>query len=198
MSPTTDLGVRENSRLTALTGLVLFVLLALEGITILQLESMIVLHFVIGTLLVAPVLLKLATTGYKIVRYYTGVPAYVQEGPPPIIRRLLGPVVIVTSIGLFGSGVMLAVVGPKQIGSWLFFHKAFFVLWFMAMALHVLMHLGGMMNGFLDEYFVAKKKLLPGRGRRSLALLGTLAIGALLGAWALGQSHVWQGIFLGH
>ncbi|TAM85337.1 MAG: hypothetical protein EPN43_11715, partial [Jatrophihabitans sp.] len=65
-------GVEGNSRLTAVNGMVLLVLLAVEGVTILDVRGMITLHMYLGVLLVGPVVLKCASTGYRILRYYTG------------------------------------------------------------------------------------------------------------------------------
>ena len=50
---------------------------------------------------------------------------------------MLGPVVVLTSLAVLGTGVALALTG-REIGPWLFLHKASFVLWFGAMTLHVL------------------------------------------------------------
>jgi len=192
-----EIGVRQNARLTALTAGLLLVLLFLEGLTIVQIGSLIVLHFVIGFLLLAPVALKLGTTSYKIVRYYSGDAAYVAEGPPNIVRRLLGPVVMLLTIGLFASGVALAFVGPKNIGPWLFLHKASFVLWFMAMTLHVLIHLSGTLLAGVNEYFERRKRPLAGWSTRQFVLLGTLAIGVALGVWSLAFTSAWQHVILG-
>ena len=41
-------------------------------------------HMFIGMVLIPPVLLKLASTGYRFVRYYTGSQAYRAKGPPPL------------------------------------------------------------------------------------------------------------------
>jgi hypothetical protein len=49
----------------------------------------------------------------------------------------LGPVIVLLTVLVFGSGVMLAVTGPGQ-GPWLLLHKASFILWFCAMTIHVL------------------------------------------------------------
>ncbi len=192
MTDTAEVGVRENGRLTALTAGLLLVLLFLEGLTIVSIESLIVLHFVIGFLLLAPVVLKLGTTSYKIVRYYGGAPAYVAAGPPSLIRRLLGPVVIVLTVTLFASGVALAFVGPTHVGSWFFIHKASFVLWFMAMTLHVLLHFAGTVVAGADEYFLRKKHPLPGWVKRQFVLLATIAIGIGLGAWSLSYTSGWS------
>jgi hypothetical protein len=59
----------------------------------------------LGVLLIGPVLLKIASTGYRFVRYYTGSEGYVRKGPPAPIPRVLGPVVILTSLAVLGTGV---------------------------------------------------------------------------------------------
>jgi hypothetical protein len=130
-------GAEGNERLTAVTGAVLLVLFAAEGITILSVHKLLTLHFFVGMLLAGPVLLKIGSTGYRFARYYTGAAPYVRKGPPAPLLRLLGPVVVLTSCGVIGSGVALAFAGPGN-GPWLVAHKALFVLWFGAMTIHVL------------------------------------------------------------
>ena len=80
-----------NEQLTAMTGAVLLVLLAAEGVTIAAIvlrHQLLTLHFFIGFLMIGPVLLKLGSTGYRFVRYYTGAAPYVRKGPPaPLLRR---------------------------------------------------------------------------------------------------------------
>ena len=65
-------GPAGNARLTAWTGLVLLVLLAVEGVTLIDVRGLITWHVVVGALLVPPALLKTATTGWRMVRYYAG------------------------------------------------------------------------------------------------------------------------------
>ena len=133
-------GADGNERLTALTGAVLLVLLAVEGLTILRLGRLLTLHFFIGMLLLGPVALKAGSVIYRFARYYTGSAPYRRKGPPAPLLRLLGPVIMLLTAGVFGTGVILAVVGPRP-GPWLFLHKASFVLWFCAMTIHVLAYL---------------------------------------------------------
>jgi hypothetical protein len=130
-------GAEGNERLTAMTGAVLLVLLAVEGFTILRLGRLLTLHFFLGMLLLGPVALKAGSVIYRFVRYYTGSAPYRRKGPPALLLRLLGPVIMLLTACVFGSGVMLAVTGPGQ-GPWLLLHKASFILWFCAMAIHVL------------------------------------------------------------
>jgi hypothetical protein len=130
-------GVQGNEQLTALTGTVLLVGFALEGLTLLALGRLLTLHMFLGVLLIGPVLLKIGSTGYRFVRYYTRSEGYVRKGPPAPIPRMLGPVVVLTSLAVLGTGVALALTG-RAAGPWLFLHKASFLLWFGAMTLHVL------------------------------------------------------------
>ena len=130
-------GAEGNERLTAMTGAVLLVLFAAEGITVASVHKLLTLHFFVGMLVAGPVLLKIGSTGYRFARYYSGAGPYVRKGPPAPLLRLLGPVVVLTSCGVIGSGVALAFAGPGN-GPWLIVHKALFVLWFGALTIHVL------------------------------------------------------------
>jgi hypothetical protein len=117
---------------------VLLVLLAAEGATILQIGPLLTVHAFIGMLLVPVVLVKLATTGWRLTRYYLGGAEYVVRGPPHIVlRALVAPVVVASTIVVFGSGVALLALDERH-GTLVGLHKASFVVWFGAMSLHVL------------------------------------------------------------
>ena len=134
-------GAEGNERLTALTGTVLLLLLAAEGVTILRLGRLLTLHFFIGMLLLGPVALKAGSTIYRFARYYAGSVPYRRKGPPAPLLRLLGPVIIASTAGVFGTGIVLAVAWPVHRQPWLFLHKASFVIWFCVMTVHVLAYL---------------------------------------------------------
>lgn len=180
-------GVDGNERLTAMTGAVLLVLLAIEGLTVLRIHSLLTLHFFVGMLLIGPVLLKIGSTGYRFVRYYTGSVPYVRKGPPALPLRVLGPVVMITSIGVVGSGVALAFVGPGP-SLWLFAHKAFFVLWFCAMIVHVSWYAPQLprLLGTGSPHLERARQVLAGAGKRWLVLLAALAVGVLV---AIATAH---------
>jgi len=55
------------------------------------------------------------------------------------MRLLVAPAVVASTIGVFGTGVLLVVMHPQR-GIVLGLHKASFVIWFGAMSLHVLGH----------------------------------------------------------
>jgi hypothetical protein len=187
-----------NERLTAMTGAVLLVLLAAEGVTIVLKRQLLTEHFFIGMLLVGPVLLKMGSTGYRFVRYYTGSAPYVRKGPPAVLLRLLGPVVIATSVGVIGSGIALAVVGPGP-SPWLFLHKATFILWFGAMAIHVLWYAPRLPRLLTSRSagWDRARATLAGAGRRWMLLTAALAVGLVI---ALATYHLagnWTG-FMAH
>src|SRR5207237_4861462 len=104
-------GPPGNARLTTSTGLVLVVLLAVETLTTLSLRSYLPVHIFLGLLLLPPVALKLASTGWRFVRYYIRNEAYRHEGPPRLLLRMLAPLLVASTLTLFGSGVALIVAG---------------------------------------------------------------------------------------
>jgi hypothetical protein len=165
-------GARGNAFLTSLVGATLLVLLALEGATIPTIHRFLSVHIFVGMLLLGPVTLKLASTGYRFVRYYTGDRDYVRLGPPqPLMRFLVAPVLVISTITLFASGVLLLV--EPQRGMLLLLHKASFIVWFGAMAIHVLAYAVRAGRNVLDDFL---------RGRRAAWLvrlsLAVFAIGA--------------------
>jgi hypothetical protein len=96
------------------------------------------LHIFIGLLLIPPIALKLASTGYRFVRYYTRHVEYVLQGPPMLLMRILvAPGLVAATAALFSTGVALLVIGPGG-GVVLGLHKASFVVWIGAFAIHVL------------------------------------------------------------
>jgi hypothetical protein len=191
-------GAEGNERLTALTGCVLLVLFAAEGFTILSVHRLLTLHFFLGMLLIGPVLLKVCAVLYRFVRYYTGAEEYRRKGPPAPLLRLLGPVVMITSLSVVGTGVMLAIAGPSGAGTWLFLHKASFVLWFCAMTVHVLAYvwrLPRMISGDLvTRASYRAQEVLAGRPARFLLLAASLLTGLLLAMVTVHRSGIWLGV----
>src|SRR6478735_8033495 len=96
-------GTTGNRLLTSFNGLVLAVLLAAEGVTILWMGDLRTEHMFIGLVLIGPVVLKLASTGYRFARYYTHASPYVAQGPPVLPLRVLAPVLVITTLLVFAS-----------------------------------------------------------------------------------------------
>ena len=120
---------------------ILIVLLAVIGFTIPQLSQYIWLHLFVGLLLIGPVLLKMASTGYRFVRYYTRDAEYMRKGPPEIALRLIAPMVVISTIGVFATGIGLIIVGPTDRNPMLLLHKLTFIVWVVFTSLHILGHL---------------------------------------------------------
>jgi hypothetical protein len=189
-------GVAGNEHLTALTGVVLLVGFAIEGVTILRIGRLLTLHFFLGLLLIGPVLLKIGSTGYRIARYYTGAAPYVRRGPPALPLRLLGPFVIATSLAVLGTGVALAVVGPNN-GSWLFLHKASFILWLGFMTIHVLAHIWRL-PCILRAPSGQRSFRLAGGAGRWLLVAASLAVGLVIALLAVHLAGPWEAARFGH
>ncbi|MGC8473161.1 MAG: hypothetical protein ACP5PW_01970 [Candidatus Dormibacteria bacterium] len=189
--PTTllDEGPRGNERLTAGLAVLLLVVLALEGATLLLIRQSIVLHIFLGMVLVPLTALKLASTGYRIVHYYLGSRPYVRRGPPAIIPRLLGPVVAGLTVALLATGVVLVLIPPAP-SSLLTLHKVVFVLWFGAMTLHVLIHLIDLPGPVLADWRPGSAWLRGVTARRATVAAG-LAVGVVLGLAFLPASSGW-------
>jgi hypothetical protein len=176
-------GVEANSRITGSTGAVLFVLFAAEGATILLgVRAELPAHVFIGLLAVPPIVVKLASTGHRIVRYYLGDPRYVGKGPPPIILRILGPLVALTTIGVIVTGIVDLVSGPSHVLTSL--HKLCFLAWFVVMTIHVLGHLRET-PGLAAADWSGGPEPLRGTATRRLLLVGMLVTGLALAAWSL-------------
>jgi hypothetical protein len=145
-------GPAGNARLTSWVGLVLLVLIVAELVTLLDVTGLIGWHVGVGIALTAFTLVKSASTTWRMLRYYTGSRSYGVAGPPPLLLRGLGPLVIVTTLGVLGSGLALIAVGPAagresflsvlgQQLSALRVHQGFFVLFAVAVGLHLLARL---------------------------------------------------------
>jgi hypothetical protein len=186
-------GTDGNERLTAATGLVLLILLAVLGVTILRIRPLLNEHMFLGILLIGPVTLKLASTGYRFIRYYSSEARYRRKGPPATPLRLLAPIVVVSTIVVFGSGVALMLLGPSSRSTLLPIHKISFFVWVAATALHVLAHLADLPRalGSRSALLADVEASSTGRGGRTLALGGAILVGVLLGILSISQFAPW-------
>jgi hypothetical protein len=186
-------GTAGNERLTALTGVILLIGLAALGITIVRIGQLLDVHMFLGVALIAPVALKMASTGYRFARYYTSEPRYRGKGPPALALRLLAPFVVLSTVAVFATGVVLLLAGPGSRDPWVLVHKVSFIVWLAATALHVLGHLAD-----LPRILGTRQAILDGRssppdgGRgRTAALSASLAAGVALGVLAIADFAPW-------
>jgi len=131
-------GSAGNEQLTAIVAALLVLLLAVEGATLFDIRGLLTVHAFVGMLLLPLIALKLATVGWKMLRYYRRREEYVRRGPPhALIRALLAPVTVVSTVVLFATGVALLAL-DRTSGTVVGLHKASFVVWLGATSLHVL------------------------------------------------------------
>ena len=181
-------GPDGNERLTAASGVVLFLLLAAEGVTILSIRQLLSPHIFIGMLLIPPVALKLGSVGWRFMRYYRGAPGYRRKGPPLLPLRLLAPVSVVSTVALFGTGIALIVRGPGG-GIVLGLHKASFVVWLVATGIHVLAYLPRVPRLAAGDWRPSMR--LAGGGGRRLIVAGAIVAGAILAVATAGSADAW-------
>ena len=192
-------GVEGNTRLTAATGMVLFVLLAIEGVTLLSVRQMITLHVFVGVLLLGPVLLKSGSTLYRFVRYYGGTPAYTAKGPPHPLLRVLGPFVILSSLALLGTGVGLIFLGTNGSGWLLTAHQTCFWIWVALMTVHVLGHLWEAAGTAWTELRASLRgRAARARRWRYAAIVTALVIGVGAATMLLPTAAPWTSRPAGH
>ncbi len=103
-----------NERLTALASAVLLVLIVVELVSSASLRTLLPIHIFIGVGLSGPLVVKIGSTGYRFLRYYTRSPAFVRRGPPHLALRVLAPLLLVTTLVVIGSGIGLVVTGPER------------------------------------------------------------------------------------
>jgi hypothetical protein len=171
-------GADGNERLTAGAAALLFVLLAVEGVTIVFVRPLLSVHVFVGMLLIPPVALKLGSTGYRFARYYSRNRDYLAKGPPhPLMRFLVAPVLVVATVGVFATGVAILALGQRH-GFVVGLHKASFVVWFGAMGIHVLVYMLRLPRLIRAE--LRRRQVPTGAILRSGLLAGAIAAGAVL------------------
>ena len=138
-------------------------------------------------LLLGPVALKLASTGYRVARYYAGGRDYVRLGPPlPLMRFFVAPVLVLSTLALFGSGVALLAVPHR--GAILGLHKASFIVFFGAMTIHVLSYTPRALRHTLADLHGR----LPGGNRLRLTLaVAAVAAGVMIAIATYPLAHAW-------
>lgn len=189
-------GSDGNARLTAAAGAALLVLLAAEGLTLVGgVGRFLVPHVFIGLLIVPPILLKLASTSWRMTRYYRRVEEYVRRGPPHVLLRMLvAPVLVATTVVLIASGVIAVLVGHG--GFWLGIHKVSFVLWGIAFGVHVLGHLFELPPLLAVDWW--RRDRLGGRRLRQYLLALSLVAGLVLAIAAFPLARHWHpGFYFG-
>jgi hypothetical protein len=183
-------GPEGNERLTGATAAVLLVLLAVEGVTIVFLRPLLSVHIFVGMLLIPPVALKLASTGWRFVRYYTGGVSYLAKGPPHWFMRLLAPLVVVATAGVFATGVALILLGPQSgRGLVLGLHKVSFIVWVVVTGIHVLVYAARIPRLAAGDY--RRSERMDGSLLRRGAVAAALVAGVTLATATFPLAEAW-------
>jgi hypothetical protein len=200
-APTTDRerpvasvgGVEVNELLTSSVAALLAILLIAEGVTILNMRGLRGPHMFIGLVLIPPVALKLASTGYRFTRYYTGGPAYVAEGPPQLALRALAPVLVAATAMIFVTGVWLLLLGHRS-DQVLMLHKVGFIVWSGVFGLHFLAHLQRVGRSLRTAWGsgASHRPRTSGRGITAALVALSLCAGLLLALALLSQIGAWH------
>jgi hypothetical protein len=183
-------GSAGNEQLTAVVAAILLLLLAIEGATLLQLTSLLTVHAFVGMLLIPVVALKLASTGWRMLRYYRRGEEYLRRGPPHVVLRVLvAPVIVLSTTVLLGTGVVLLVLDQTR-GTVVGLHKASFFVWVGATGLHVLAHAAKLPR--------VLRTRAPGAAVRVGLAAGAVVAGLLLATVTLPQADRLQDRVTGH
>jgi hypothetical protein len=182
-------GPAGNRRLTALLGALLLVGILGELATLaLGLRQTLPAHVALGVALIPIVGLKLASTGWRMARYYTGDARYRGEGPPAPFLRGIAPLVAGSTLALLGSGVGLVVAGPQA----QFFraaHSASFALFVLVVGVHALAHLPKVRQLGLADWSSARRA--RGHALRRGAVAFAVVAGGAAGLAALQTAGPW-------
>jgi hypothetical protein len=192
-------GPAGNAVLTAWTGLVVLVLGVAELLTLFDVRGLISWHVALGALLVPPALLKTGSTGWRLVRYYLGHRSYIAAGPPVLLLRLLGPLVVVSTLGLLGTGVVLILIGEATGRSelvtllgfrvdWITLHQGAFLVWAVATGLHLLARI---VPAIRLTIVARRGRRVPGGPSRTVAVGVALVLATVLAVALVNVDGSW-------
>jgi hypothetical protein len=113
---------------------------------------------------------------------------------------LIAPVVVLTTVIVFATGVVLLFVGPSDRGSWVEIHKVSFIVWLVFTSLHVLGHLARLrpLVRVGDERLTSGTP--AGAAGRRIALVGAIVGGIVLALVLIPEYSPWtaKGAFPHH
>jgi hypothetical protein len=186
-------GVERNTLLTSTVAAALAILLAAEGLTLLNMRGLLTEHMFIGLMLIPPVLLKLASTGYRFARYYTGAPAYRKKGPPRAALRVLAPILVASTLTIFASGVWLLLLGHHS-DLVLTVHKVAVIVWSGVFGIHFLAYAptaARSLGGAVASSRAGRR--IAGSGLAATLVLSALGGGLALALALLSRIGAWHG-----
>ena len=188
-----------NERLTAGTGIVLLLLTLAELVSVVfGVHQFMSLHVFVGFVLIPPVLLKLASTGWRFARYYTGTQAYVVQGPPRLVMRLLAPAFVAATVVLFASGVAMGVVHGHALTVARQLHGPASVIWIALVGLHVLVYLKRALISSSEDLTRASRASAGGARVRAYLIATAVVSGLVIGIATVPAQHRWVNLRRDH
>jgi hypothetical protein len=187
-----------NARLTAAVGLLVLVPVAVEGATVLLgVHTFMSVHVFVGLALIPALVLKLASTGWRFVRYYTRSRPYVAEGPPHAAMRLLAPLFVAATVVLFGSCVAMGLLDGHSLQIARRLHGPASVVWLIIFGIHVLVYFRRAVSTVRDA-LPARQTPVRGMTARAAALAVAVICGLVLGVATVPAQHRWVDLRRGH
>ena len=162
----------------------------MEALTTLSLRSYLPEHIFLGLLLLPPLALQLASTGWRFLRYYTRSEPYRLVGPPRLLLRLLAPLLVASTLSLFGSGVALIVVGHGG-GLLKGLHGLSFAVWGVLVTVHVLAYLTRTLRVGTEDWRRRAELVVAGARSRRAALVAALLAGVVVALATYPTQHAW-------
>ena len=105
--------------------------------------------------------------------------------------RALGPIVVVTTVALLGTGIGVILIDRRP--AWLLLaHKASFVVWFGAMTVHVVGHALETPALAIADFRRGAGERVPGATTCFLLVVAAFVIGIGLGVVSRGWVQHWQ------
>jgi amino acid transporter len=180
-----DPGVRANLRLTALVGLAMIVPLLVVTLSGLSFDQFWRVHYFAGFLLVPLLVLKLCSTGYRMVAYYLGNRRYRRAGPPAPLLRVLAPLLVVSTVVLFVSGIVMW-LEHSRLQPWSTLHTDSAVVFSITASIHLLAYLWRASSESAAELRRRTRSGVRLRG----ALGATLLVGVVLAVATIAPSQL--------
>jgi hypothetical protein len=141
--------------------------------------------------LIPPVLLKLASTGWRFARYYTRNHAYVVYGPPQLAMRVLAPLLVAATVILFSSGVAMGILHGNALQIARRLHGPASVIWLVLIGVHVLVYLKRALTSSSEDLRSTTRREVQGATWRSYTLAAALVFGLVAGAATVPAQHRW-------
>jgi hypothetical protein len=183
-------GAEGNEILTSAAAVVLVILLVAEGVTIVHMRGLLSAHMFIGLVLIPPVIVKLGSTGYRMVRYYAGAHAYRAKGAPLLPLRLMAPVLVASTLAVLASGVALLVAGHKSSTAFTI-HKLSFIVFGVLVAVHFLVYVPRVVRSLRADWAEARRRAVPGAPARAMLVAASIGGGAALALALLPTIHAY-------